>query len=367
MDIRFAFPLSQLPLWLGVAAVILATVWAGLRLMERRRSGRLHRFVEAALAPRLLLGYDARMRRPLTWLTVLGVAMLALAFMQPRWGQDWVDVQRGSRDVLVLLDVSQSMNAPDPVPSRMARAKQKVEALMEMAPGDRFGLVAFAGDASLQCPLTLDHAYYRTILNAVGSTTVSTMGTDIGEALFEAMRTFKEDAEKTGSAERHQRVVLLISDGEQVSGDALDAADRIAEMATVNVMGIGSEEGAKVPFPQMNNRGRGLQGQEHVSKLDEETLKRIALNTEGVYVRSTPHAGDVELIYEEMGNLAARAVSSELRFNMVNRYRWPLAVAIACFFAEGLWLGILPWIRKWRMRRLGAHAGDRDYRAEESS
>lgn len=365
MDIRFAFPMSQLPLWLGIAIACVAAVWAGLRLLEHRRNGRLHRFVEAALAPRLLLGYDARMRRPLVWLTVLGTALLALAFMQPRWGQDWVNVASGSRDVLVLLDVSQSMNAEDPVPSRLARAKQKVEGLMKLSPGDRFGLIVFAGEASLQCPLTLDHAYYRTVLNAVGTFSVSTMGTDIAEALFEAMRTFKEDAEKTGTAERHQRVVLLISDGEQVSGDALTAADRIAASATVNVMGIGGENGAKVGFPELT-RGRGPSDR-HLSRLDEDTLKDIAVNTAGVYVRSTPHNGDVELIAEEMDTLAARAVSSELRFNMINRYRWPLAAAFACFFAEGLWLGVLPWIRKWRMKRVGAHAGDRDYQAEQAS
>lgn len=366
MDIRFAFPMGQLPFWLVVTAGFLAAVWVGLHLLERRRDGRLHRFVEAALAPRLLIGYDARMRKPLAWFTLLGAVMLALTFMQPRWGQDWVDVKSGSRDVLVLLDVSQSMNAPDPVPSRLARARQKVEALMASNPGDRFGLVVFAGEASLQCPLTLDHAYYRTVLNSVGSNTLSTLGTDIAEALFEAMRTFEEDAQKTGEAERHQRVVLLISDGEQVSGDALDAASRIADSATVNVMGIGGDEGVPVPLP-MGARGRAIPGAQHVSKLDEETLKKIALATGGVYVRSTPHNGDVELLHEEMSNIAARAVSSELRFNMVNRYRWPLAAAIACIFAEGLWLGLLPLVRKWRIRRAGAHTGDRDYDAEQTS
>jgi len=361
-DIRFAFPIEEAPLWIGVGVAVVAALVFVLRWYERRRQARLHRVVESDLAPRLLPGYDASVRRPLFWLTVLGAAGLVLTFAQPRWGKAWVEVARGSRDILVLLDTSESMNAENPLPSRLARAKQEIESLIEKCPGDRFGLVVFSGEAELQCPLTMDHAYFQSVLAAINTNSLSTEGTDIAKAIRVAAETLEEDIAETGEENRHARALLLISDGEQVSGDAVAAAEQLGRYAGIYVMGIGDPEGVEVPYPPLLARyGKATSNtQPHLSKLDEDTLVQIAEagGNHGVYVRSRADNKDIEHIHAALENVLARATRGELRFNLVNRYRWPLAFALLCFAGEGLWYALMPWVRHWRLRRGSSEANE---------
>lgn len=352
MNFEFIFPMSQLPLWLGAALTALAIIALALRALERRRGRRMERFVEAKLAPRLLMGFDASMRRPMYWLTIFGFAFLALALAQPHWGQSWQQIRQHSRDIMVVLDTSESMRAANPLPNRMARAKQKIESLLDVAPGDRFGLVAFSGAAELQCPLTRDHGYFKSVLSAVDTDTLSLEGTDIASALDMAARVFEEEAEETGIYDRNTRAVLLISDGEAVAGNAVKQAEETAKFARVYVIGVGDPRGAEVEFPDWMKRYVNRQDidEPHVSRLDEENLQKIALNGDGAYKRSTPDNSDVNDIHGLLQQLASVESESDLRFRLVNRYQWPLAAAIICFFLEGVWLAALPWARRRRMR-----------------
>jgi Ca-activated chloride channel family protein len=354
MPVQFAFPIQQAPAWFAAGALALGgVVWLLYRL-ERDRAQRLHRFVEAQLAPRLLPGFDARLRRPLLWLTVFGFAFLLLAFAQPRWGSGWSAAAREGRDLLILLDISESMNAQNPLPSRLERARQKVASLLDACPGDRFGLIVFSGTAVLQCPLTLDHAYFRSILRAVDTDILSDEGTDIAEALYEARRVFSEDeAAEEATAER---AVIVLSDGEQVSGDAVRAAEALGGLASVHAIGIGDPEGTRITFPAMVGGMHSLppDKREHLSKLDEQTLVAMARAGGGVYVRSVASNEDVARIKQELEALKTAARNSELRRRMINRYRWPLSAAFACFAAEGLWIALLPRLRQRRLDRARA-------------
>ncbi len=362
MELQFAFPTGQWPLWLAVGAALVAAFAWLLRRLERRRNARLHRFVEAALAPRLLVGYDERLRKPLFWLPLIGFLFLLLAVAQPRWGRDWVDVTRASRDILVLLDTSESMAAENPLPNRLERARQKIESLLESNPGDRFGLVIFSGAASLECPLTDDHVYFRAVMSAISNDTLDEEGTDIAVALQEAATVFQADAERFASAGREARAVFLISDGEQVTGDAVAAARDLGAMAGIYVLGIGDGEGATIRYPAWMERYANVPDNKktHVTKLDWDNLSQIALEGGGVAVRSTPDNTDVQHLQQELSLMRATSVSNERRFTLVNRYRWPLAVAMACFAAEALWLALLPVLRTRRMRREAAR-GEVEY------
>jgi Ca-activated chloride channel family protein len=353
MDITFAFPMTQAPLWLLAGLLLLGGIAFVLRYFERKRDGRMQRFVDSALAPRLLLAYDARIRKPMFWFVLAGFAMLALAFAQPRWGKAWVEVDRGSRDILILLDTSESMNAKDVAPSRIERARLKVESLMALCPGDRFGLIAFSGAAALQCPLTLDHAYFRSILAAIGPNTISEEGSDIAAALHEAENVFEEDIAKTGEEHRYARVALLISDGEESTGEAVKVAERMGRYAGIYVIGAGSPEGAIIEFPQWMRRYVRVSDDEltRQTRLEEAKLSEIAVKGGGIYVRNTPDNSDVALIHRELEQVMARAVSGDMRFSKVNRYRWPLSAAVFCFAAEGGWIALMPWVRRWRMAR----------------
>ena len=352
MKIGFIFPLRELHWWLGLTVMVLAGIVLLLRVLERRRRERLARFVEAELVPRLLMGYDASVRRPLVWLGVAGFACMAATFAQPHWGQTWKEIRKQSHDIMICLDTSESMRAANPLPSRLERAKQKIGSLLDRAPGDQFGLVAFSGAAALQCPLTLDHGYYKAVLSAVDTDTISAEGTDIAAALREATNVFREEAEQTGAWDRDSRAILLISDGEQVSGDAVKEADRAAEFARIYVVGVGDPHGAEVTLPEW--MGRYAKDRRtprtHVSKLDEETLSKVAIAGKGGYTRTTPDNSDVNEIYDHIEALTAHTVSSDIRLRLVNRYQWPLALGIVCFVGEGVWLAVLPWLRRWRVR-----------------
>ena len=354
MKIGFVFPTSQLHWWLGLAAIALAAVVLFLRWVDARHRARLDRFVEARLAPRLLRGHDPRLRRPLGWFTLVGTAALLVAFAQPRWGQVWQQVHRQSRDILVCLDLSESMLAENPLPNRLDRAKRKIESIMDRASGDRFGLVGFSGSAELFCPLTLDHGYFRAVLNAVDTRSISNKGTDIAASLLEAVQTFRDLEEETGDYNRDSRIILLISDGEQVSGDAIEAAEEASKSARVCVIGVGDPRGTEISYTDEFGRNIQLRSGSgpHLSKLDEETLQKIAIVGGGGYIRSTPDNSDIHMIYDLIEQLSTRFVSSDIRLQLVNRYQWPLAVAIFCFAAEGLWLVLLPHVEKRRSRKV---------------
>jgi len=353
LKVGFIFPLRELHWWLGLVVMALAAIVVILRVLERRRHERLVQFVDAQLAPRLLAAYDASVRRPLFWLALAGFASLAVTFAQPHWGQAWQEIQKQSHDIVVCLDTSESMRAANPLPSRLERARQKIGSLLDRAPGDRFGLVAFSGAAVLQSPLTLDHGYFKAVLNAVDTDTISAEGTDIAAALREAVKVFKGEAEQSGVWDRNTRALLLISDGEQVSGDAVEEAEKAAEFARVYVIGVGDPNGAEIVLPEWMAQYMGGRrvAKRHLSKLDEETLSKIAVVGQGGYIRTTPDNSDIDQIYDHIEQLTARTVSSDVRLRLVNRYQWPLALAILCFAGEGLWLAVLPRLRRWRMRR----------------
>lgn len=363
MDIAFAFPLNQLYLWVGSAFLSLTIITMGLRALERYRKRRLDAFVDFQLAPRLLSGVGARHRRPLLWLTVFGFAFMALALAQPHWGKSWEQLTRRSHDIIVCLDTSESMLAKDPLPNRLQRAKQKIGSIVDRAFGDRFGLVAFSGAAELMCPLTLDHGYYRTVLAAVNADSISLEGTDIAAALEVAMGIFQDQDAEAGQSSRGSRAILVISDGEQVSGDALEAARLASAYARVYVIGVGDPRGTQITYRNRFVQGVQLSAEDrnHLSILDETTLRRLAEQGGGGYIRSQPDNSDVDEIFELIQQLFAKDVSGDIRRQLVNRFQWPLAAAFACFAGEGVWLVILPWVRIWRERRRARGGEEAEY------
>ena len=349
---QFSFPTHQWPFWTGLALVIFGCCGLLLHLLGKQRAKRLHRFVESGLVDQLMPGWSPERRKALFWLFLSGVLFVMMAAAGPRWGKKWLPVTRVSRDVLVVLDVSLSMEAENPPPSRLVRARQKIESLLERSPADRFGLVAFSGEAATLCPLTLDHGYFRSVLDAVSTNTLSTEGSDISAALKEALDVFEEDARRFGEDDGSERVVLILSDGEETAGDALALAEKISAYARIYAIGIGDPEGAVVIFPAWLRQYVRVPDDQltRLSKLDEQNLSRLATGSGGAYVRITPDNSDVDFIQQELKQLRAQTTSGELRFQMTDHYRWPLMIAWLCFFVEGLWLLLLAPMRKRRMR-----------------
>lgn len=343
---------------LAGAVVLLALLGWSLAALERRRGSRLAFFADHVLLDRLVAGHAPWLRWPLNALVIAGAACLILSLSQPRLGESAPGTRRGSREILVLLDTSESMNAVNPPPGRLARAQSKIGALLEACPGDRFGLIAFSGAAVVECPFTRDHAYFKIVLQSITTDTLTEEGTNIEAALLEAERLFEGERGTGSGAAKGDRMILLVSDGESVQDGAADVARRLAASGRIAVMGIGDPGGAEVTLPQWMERSRFAPGGPgtHWSALDEAALSAIALAGGGVYVRSTLGGEDLEAIRREMAYLDGMVGEGGARPQEVNRYRWPLAVALFFFAAEGLWLVWMPHAARRKSARELSHA-----------
>src|ERR1039458_7081543 len=218
-------------LLLLVPALAVLLVW-GFR--ARRRA--LARFAAPPLVKRLADSVRPVARRWKATLIVAAVLLIALALTQPRWGFEWREVKRSGVDVAVLLDVSKSMLTEDVRPNRLEQAKYAVQDLLEKLRGDRIGLIAFAGTAFVQCPLTVDYEAFRLTLKDADPRIIPRGGTAIGVAIRTALKAFE-------AGEGRDRAIVLITDGEETEGDALAAADEAAKAGgKIYVIGVGRSE-----------------------------------------------------------------------------------------------------------------------------
>jgi Ca-activated chloride channel family protein len=165
-----------------------------------------------------------------------------------------------------------------------------------------------------------------------------------------AHATFEDQNAADTGATRDSRAVLLISDGEAVSGNAGAAVESLAKLSHIFVIGVGDPRGTTVQYTNRFVRG-DVPAETHVSRLDESALQEIALSGGGGYIRSTASNRDVQEIHGLIGQLFARGLDSDLEHRLVNRYQWPLAGAVFCFIGEGLWCVLLPWLGGRRDRR----------------
>ena len=321
----FAYP--------AVAAILvlaLPLAWWALRRHARRRSARLQDFGQSELLARASVIPSHRMVviRQCLSLGAIGLGVVALA--RPQLGERPASLAQTGRDVLVLLDLSRSMNATDSDTSRLATAKGAVLDLLAGSAGNRFGLVVFGGSAFLQLPLTADHAAFRRFLEAASTDDLANPGTDLSRALSAAATTFEHEGE------RGFQTVLLVSDGESVEGDIGPALKRLRQgNVPVFALGVGTADGAPIPAdssdaPEKWHRdhiGRVVQ-----SRLEEGDLRRAASETNGIYVRWTPGAG--ASMTAELARLEKRTMSSRTSPERADRFQWPLGLAILMLAME---------------------------------
>ena len=276
-------------------------------------------------------------------LHIFAVLAMVLALVDMRYGFEWTDVERNGVDMVIAIDVSDSMLVRDgggQSLSRITRAKHEISDLLGRMAGDRVGLVAFSGAAYLQCPLTLDYGAAALFLRGVDTNLISQKGTAIGAALRTAGRALERSPEGA-------RAVLLITDGEDHSGEALTAAKELAEAGVrVFVIGIGKPEGAPIPAENGALR-RDKNGDLVLSRLDEKTLQQIARETGGVYVRSVTGDIDLQSIYED-GVRATMEIANQTsvrKKRWFHRFQWFVALALGA-----LLLSSFISIRKWEGR-----------------
>lgn len=317
------------PVGLALAPVA-GAVWLLVRVLERRRADRL----AAALGPRAALlapGGTARTevqsRRWFGGCLLLGV----LAALQPAWGIDERALERRGVDLVVCLDVSRSMLARDLAPSRLQRARAEVRALAEQLDGDRLGLVVFAGAARLAVPLTADLDTCLGLLELADPASARLGGTDLGAALDTALAALAD-------ARAEHAAILLLSDGEDLAGSGLAAAERCRERGiAVHCVGLGSARGSKIAVDGEGGETflRDSQGREVVTVLDAAGMRRIAAASGGDYVEAGPgEFALLDLHERRIAPMARRAYRAEGDAPPRNRYQWPLAGAVLLALLE---------------------------------
>jgi Ca-activated chloride channel homolog len=225
-------------------------------------------------------------------LLLVSLALIVFALSGPRWGSRYQEVNQQGVDIIIAVDVSSSMLAQDVKPSRMENAKREIQDFIKAVNGDRVGLVAFSGTAFVQCPLTLDYAALQMFLSVLGPELLPVAGTDIGAAIDAAASSFDYKSNT-------DRVILLITDGEDNEAKGIKAAENAAEKnVKIFIFGVGDTAGA--PVPATDGSGgfvKDSTGKLVLSKLDEAGLRKIATASGGDYVRSVAGDLDLDLLY----------------------------------------------------------------------
>ncbi len=320
---RFGEPL-YLYLIILIPLLIGLMIWA-----EKKRKALSSQFVDASLYPRLVSPRAVEQRHKKTRLLIWGLVFLMIALAQPRWGFQWEDLKQRGVDIIIALDVSNSMRATDIKPSRLERAKYKVADLLRMLKGDRVGLVAFAGTSFLHCPLTLDYQAAEMFLGALDTDLIPLQGTALGHAIETSIKAFS-------TTERKSKAIILITDGEDHEGTVLKALQRAQkEGVKIFVIGIGQDEGVPVPDPSGGFK-RNRSGEIVLSKINEPLLEKIAVETGGTYVRSVHGDMDLRTIYLEQiqQSMEKKELKSSRRKHWTERFQWLIFAGILCLAGE---------------------------------
>jgi Ca-activated chloride channel family protein len=314
------------PSWLLVGAIVLVLGVLGLRRADRRRRRDLAQFASPEILADLTATLSPRRRRAKRALWLAAAALCFVALAGPERGFDWEETQRRG------VDVSRSMLARDVQPDRLRRAKLAVEDLVARLGGDRVGLIAFAGTAFLQCPLTLDHAAFERSLDALEPGIISAPGSDLASALDVARKALETEG-------KNVKLLVLFSDGEDLRGGAVAAAERAAEAGIrVFTVGVGTPAGELIPLHEDDAEGsfvKDAEGRIVKSRLDEATLRRVAEITGGFYVPLGPRAEGIEEIVERaLAPIPREELASRLRRVPRNQFAWPLAFALLLLLVE---------------------------------
>jgi Ca-activated chloride channel family protein len=288
----------------------------------------------SALLRRLSANINWRGRRWRNALLLIALAFFIVALARPQWGSEVREVKQEGLQVLVALDVSQSMMAQDIKPTRLDRAKLEIADLMERLNGDEVGLVLFSGASFIQVPLTSDYFTALTYLDSADPSVISRPGTVIGDAIRTAMYGFDSNLSS-------QKVLIVMTDGEDHETDPLAAAQEVAdEGVLIYTIGFGTPEGEPIPITDSSGQIVGYkqdqQGEIVLSKLDEDTLKAVAQAGNGKYYRASADGNELEKLLTEIDTLQKAQLQSRIETRHIERYQIFLALGLVAFVISEL-------------------------------
>ncbi len=311
-----------------IAIPVLTTLFVWMMLWKKtalKRYGEwmlLNRLIPAISSGRMILKFVFLM---------MAYLFLIIGLANPQIGSKLVEGERKGIDIMIALDVSNSMLAQDIEPNRLERARQAISKLIDKLGNDRLGIVVFAGNAYVQLPITTDHAAAKMFLSTISTKVVPTQGTAIGEALELAAKSFDSD--------KHSKAIVVITDGENHEDDAIKMAETVAEQGiNVYTIGMGLLEG--VPIPEVDKYGRQTgykkdrQGNTVVTRLNEKMLKDIAQAGKGSYVRANNTQAGLNKVFEEINKLEKTEFESKSFSDYESRFQYFIALSLLFLFFE---------------------------------
>ena len=317
---RFA-NIDFLYLLLLVPVMVVLFEWA---LVRRRKS--LARFATPSALSRIMPERSVARQRVKFWLLQTAYVLMVLAVARPQQGSKLREVEREGVEIMLAIDVSNSMLADDFAPSRLERTKYAVARVIEGLDEERVGVIIFAGDAYVQLPITSDYRTAKNFVERISPSQVTKQGTAIGAAIDLATSAFS-------SASEGSRVVVMVTDGENHEDDALQAAGQAAQKGiTIYTIGIGTPEGAPISID--GDYIRDAEDNIVVSKMDESTLRQIAEMTGGAYVRATNASVGVEEIVAMINETEKAKIAMEIFDEYDEKYPIPLIVALVILMIE---------------------------------
>src|SRR4051812_12644457 len=318
------------PEWFWALLLVPVGVLLFLRA-ERRSAQRLRDFVSPRLLPALAGKVDQRRRRVRFGLQMAALALALVSLAQPRWGYTFEEAHRKGIDLLFAVDTSRSMLSNDVAPNRLERVKLAAQDLITALQGDRVGLIAFAGRAFLQAPLTIDYDAAVESINDLDTKTIPEGGTNISEAIALGVQTF-------GKSAMGNRAFIIFTDGEELSGDAAKEAKKAADAGVrIFTIGVGTPQGSLIPIEGKSESGfvKDAKGEVVKSKLDENRLREIAQATGGIYLHLENGPQTMRQLYTEgLSKLKAAEIDARLSSRPIERYEWPLGSAILALISS---------------------------------
>ena len=297
-------------------------------LVLKLRAGRIRKFGDEALVRQLMPSYSkSRVWVKLTLFSV-GFLFFAIGLSRPQIGAKLKEHETKGAEIMIVLDVSNSMLAEDYSPNRLERAKLAISRLVDKLRDDRIGLIVFAGNSFVQLPITTDYVSAKMFLNTISTGSVPIQGTAIGEAINTALRSFSIQSEKS-------RAIIVITDGENHEDDPVAAAAQAAEMGVrVFAIGVGSPEGK--PIPMDGELLKDREGNIVVTRLDETVLQDIAKAGNGVYVRAGNSEFGLNPIIENIKRMEDERYSSIVFEEFDEQFMYFMGIALIFFVLEML-------------------------------
>ena len=262
----------------------------------------------------------------------IAITALIIGIANPQIGSKMEEVKREGVDLMIAIDLSNSMLAEDLQPNRLMRAKQSISKLIDRLDGDRIGLIVFAGDAFVQLPITTDYSAAKLFLSTINTSIVPTQGTAIGKAIGLSIKSFdlKNDQSKA---------IIVITDGENHEDDAIKKAEEAEELGIfIHTIGMGSAEGGPIPiknrYGSVTSYQKDKEGNTIITVLNEEMLKQIAQAGGGSYIRANSTQSGLNALFKEINKMEKKEIGSKVFTDYKDRFQWFIGLTIILLIIE---------------------------------